>query len=107
LKDERNLRVSVNRVLRRILEPKKDEVTGKWRKLHSEELKELYLPNIVRVIKSRRIGWTGHEARIGDRRVHTGFWCGNLRERNHLEYPGIDCRIRLRWISNNWDWEFD
>jgi hypothetical protein len=56
LKEERRLRVIENRVLRRIFGPKRDEVTGEWRKLHTEELNGLYsLPNIVRVIKSRRL----------------------------------------------------
>jgi len=51
-------------------------------------------PNIVRVIKLRRMRWTGHV---------TGFWCGNLRERDHLGHPGIDGRIILRWIFRKWD----
>jgi hypothetical protein len=56
LRDERRLRVFENRVLRRVFGPKKDEVTGEWRKLHNEELNDLYsLPNIVRVVKSRRM----------------------------------------------------
>jgi hypothetical protein len=55
-----------NRVLRRVFGPKKDEVTGEWRKLHVEELNDLYfLPNIVRVVKSRRMRWAGHVARMG------------------------------------------
>ena len=59
------LRVFENRVLRRVFGPKKDEVTGKRRKLHNEELNDLYsLPNIVRVVKSRRIRWAGHVARM-------------------------------------------
>jgi hypothetical protein len=58
-----------NRVLRRIFGPKRDEVTGEWRKLHNEKLNYLYFsPNIVRVIKSRKIGWTGHVARRGESR---------------------------------------
>jgi hypothetical protein len=61
-----------NRVLRRVFGPKRDEVTGEWRKLHNEELNDLYsLPNIVRVVKSRRMRWAGHVARMGeDRGVH-------------------------------------
>ena len=68
LREERRLRVFENRVLRRIFGPKRDEVTGQWRKLHNEELNNLYSsPNIVRVIKSRRIRWVGHVVRVGGR----------------------------------------
>ena len=68
LRDEYGLRVSENRVLRRMFGPKRVEVTGDWRKLHNEELNDLYCsPNIVRVIKSRRMRWVGHVARIGER----------------------------------------
>ena len=91
-------------MLRRIFEPKRDEVTGEWRKLHNEELNDLYcLPNIVRVIKSRRMRWAGHVARMGRGEVYRGFWWRNLREREHLEDPGIDGRIILRLISRKWD----
>ena len=62
-------------MLRRILGPKRDEVTGEWRKLHNEELNDLYCsPNIVRVIKSRRMRWAGHVARMGvEERLIQGF----------------------------------
>jgi hypothetical protein len=71
-------------VLRRIFGPKRDEVTGNWRKLHNEELHDLYsLPNIMRVIKSRRMRWAGHVARMGRREACTEFWWGNLKERDH------------------------
>jgi len=72
LREERRLRVFENRVLRRIFGRRRDEVTGEWSKLHNEELNDLYCsPNIVRVIKSRRMKWAGHVARICDRRgVH-------------------------------------
>jgi hypothetical protein len=63
-----------------------DEVTREWRKLHSEELSDLYsLPNIVRVVKSRRIRLAGHVARMGKGEVCTWFWWGGPRERDHWE----------------------
>jgi hypothetical protein len=69
LREERRLRVFENRVLRRVFGPKSDEVTGEWRKLHNEELNDPYsLPNIVRVVKSRRMRWTGHVAHMGKAR---------------------------------------
>ena len=69
LREVRRLRVFENRVLRRIFGPKRDEVTGEWRKLHNEELNNMYSsPNIVRVIKSRRMRWSGHVARMGEGR---------------------------------------
>jgi len=72
-------------VLRRIFGQKTDEVTEEWRRLHSKKLYNLYSPNIIRVIKSRRMTWVGH-VNIEDRGdVHTGFWRGDPRERNHLE----------------------
>ena len=69
LREERRLRVFENRVLRRVFGPKRDEVTEEWRKLHNEELSDLYsLPNIVRVVKSRRMRWVGHVAHMGEGR---------------------------------------
>jgi hypothetical protein len=77
LREERRLRV-----LGRVFGPKRDEVIGEWRKLHNEELNDLYsLPNIVRVVKSRTLRWAGHVARMGEERgVHRVLW-GNVRER--------------------------
>jgi len=72
LREERRLRVFEKRVLRRVFGPKRDGVTGEWKKVHNEELRDLYsLPNILRVVKSRRMRWAGHVARMGDGRgVH-------------------------------------
>jgi len=70
LREERMLTVFENRVLRRIFVPRKDKVTGEWRRLEKEETNDLYSsPNIVRVIKSRRMRWAGHVARVGVERV--------------------------------------
>ena len=69
LRKERKLRVFEKMVLRRIFEPRRDEVKGEWRRLHNEELNYLYSsPNIVRVIKFRRMRWAGHVARMGEER---------------------------------------
>jgi hypothetical protein len=74
LREKRRLRVFENRLLRRIFGPKRDEVTGECRKLHNEEINDLYCsPNIVRVIKSKRMRWQGYAARMGRGVVHTGF----------------------------------
>ena len=59
-------------------------------------------PNIVRVIKSRRMRWEVHVARMGKGEAYTGFWSGNLEEGDHLEDPDIDERIILRWIFRKW-----
>jgi hypothetical protein len=69
LREEHRLRTFENRVLRRIFGPKRDEVTGKWRTVHSEGLNDMYSsPSIFRVTKSRRMRWAGHVVRIGDKR---------------------------------------
>jgi len=76
LKEERRLKLFENRVLRRIFGPKRDEVTGKWRKLHNEEQNNLcYTSNLVLVIKSRRMILAEHVALLGRGEVHTGC-CG-------------------------------
>jgi hypothetical protein len=68
LREEHGLRVFENKVLRRIFGPKGDEVAGGWRKLHNEELCDLYSsPSILRIIKSRRMRWAGHVTRMGER----------------------------------------
>jgi hypothetical protein len=94
LREERRLRVFENRVLR-IFGPKTDEVTGEWRKLHNEDLNNLYSsPNIVRVIKSRRMRRAGHVARMGERRSVYRVLVGKPEGRRTLGRP------RRRWEDN-------
>jgi hypothetical protein len=84
LREEHRLRVFENRVLRRIFRPKRDEVTGEWRKLHNEELHNLYSsPDIIRQVKSRRMGWAGHVARMGEERKLYKVLVGSPKERDH------------------------
>jgi hypothetical protein len=97
LREECRLKVFENRVLRRVFGPKRDEVTGEWRNLHNEELNYLYsLPNIVRVVKSRRMRCAGHVASMGEGKVCTGFWWGSQREGDHWGDPDVDGMIILR-----------
>jgi hypothetical protein len=84
-----------NRVLRRIFGPKRDEVTGGWRKLHNEELHNLYSsPSIIRVFKSRRMRWAGHAARWGERRNAYRILVGKPEGKRPLGRP------RRRWVDN-------
>ena len=82
-------------LLRRVFGPKRDEVTGEWRKLHNEELRDLYsLPNIVQVVKSRRMRWAGHVARMGEERGVHRILVGKPEGKRPLGKP------RLRWEDN-------
>jgi hypothetical protein len=75
LREKHRLRVFENRVLRRIFGPKRDEVTGEWRKFHNEELRDLYSsPSIIRIIKSWRMRWAGNVARMERRGTHIDYW---------------------------------
>jgi hypothetical protein len=95
LREEHRLRVFENRVLRRIFGPKRDEVTGEWRRLHKEELYDLYSsPNIIRVIKSRRMRWAVHAARTGEGRGAYRILVGRTEGRRPLGRP------RCRWENN-------
>jgi len=95
LREERRLRVFENRVLRRVFGPRRDEVTEEGRKLHKEELGDLYsLPNIVRVVKSRRMGWVGHVARMGEGRGVYRVLVGKPEGQRTLGRP------RRRWEDN-------
>jgi len=84
--------------------PSRDDVTGELRKVHNEELKDLYCsPNIVRVTKSRRMRWAGHVARMGEGKgVYRVLW-ENLRLRDHFGDRGVDGRLILRLIFRKWD----
>jgi hypothetical protein len=87
----------------RIFGPKGGEMTGELRKLHNDELNDMYFtPNIDRMVKSR-MRWAGYVSPMGDRRAYTGFWWRNLSERDHWGDPDIDGRIILRWIIRKWD----
>jgi hypothetical protein len=95
-----------NRVLRRIFGPKRDEVTGYWRKLHNEELHNLYSsPNIIRMIESRRMRWSGHVARMGETRNAYRTLVGNPEGNRPLRRPrrrSVDSvKIDLREVG--WD----
>ena len=91
-------------LLRRIFGPRWDDVTGEWRRLHNEEINDLYSsPNIVRVIKSRRMRWAGLVARMGEERGCIGSWWGNRREGDHWGDLGVEGWIILGWISRRWD----
>jgi hypothetical protein len=83
LREEHRQRVFENRVLRRIFGPKRDEMTGEWRKLYDKKLRDLYpLPSIIRILKSRRMRWAGHVARMGEKRNAYRWW-ESQRERDH------------------------
>ena len=95
LREERKLRVFENKVLRRIFGPRRDEVTGEWGRLRNEKLNDLYSsPNIVRVIKSRRMRWAGHVARMGEER---GAYRVLVRKPDGKRPLG---RPRLTWVDN-------
>jgi hypothetical protein len=95
LREERRLRVFEYRVFRKVFGSKRDEVTGGWRKLHNEELYDLYfLPNIVRVVKSRRMRWARYVARMGQERVVHRVLVGKPEGKRPLG------RLRRRWDEN-------
>jgi hypothetical protein len=94
-REERRLRVFENRVLRGVFGPKRDEVTGEWRKLHNEGLNDLYCsPNIFRLIKSKRMRWARHVVRMEERRCVYWVLVGKREGKRPLERP------RRRWEDN-------
>ena len=95
LREERKLKVFENMVLRRIFGPRREEVTGEWRRLYNEELNDLYSsPNIVWVIKSRRMRWAGHVAHMGEERGVYRVLVGKPEGRKPLGRP------TRRWVDN-------
>ena len=103
LREERRLRVCENRVLRGIFGAKRDEVTEEWRKLHNEELNDLYCsPNIVRVIKIEKNEMGKECSTYGERRGVCGGLVGKPEGRRPIVRSRLDGRIILRWISSQW-----
>jgi hypothetical protein len=95
LRDEHRLRVFENRVLTRLFGLKRDEVMGEWRKLHNEELHDLYSsPSIIRILKSRKMRWVGHVARMGEKRNAYRLLVGKPVGKRPLGRP------RRRWVDN-------
>jgi hypothetical protein len=95
LREEHRLRVFENRVLRRMFRPKRDEMIGSWRKVHNEELHNLYCsPSIIRIIKSRKMRWTGHVARMGEKGNAYRILVGKPEVKRALGRP------RRRWENN-------
>jgi hypothetical protein len=84
-----------NRVLRRIFGPKRDEVTGEWRKLYNEELHDLYSSPSIKIIKARRMRWSGHVAQMGEKKNAYRLLVGKPEENRLLGRP------RRRWVDNS------
>jgi len=109
LREKRRLRVFENKVLRRIFGPKRDEVIREWRKVRNERLNDLYFsPNIFRVIKSRRLRWEGHVARMGECRGVYRLLMGKLEGKKPLGRPrcrredNIKTDLKMGYGSTNW-----
>ena len=77
----------------------RDDAIGYWRRLHNDELHDLYSPNVIRLIKPRRMRWAGHVVHVGER-IGVFFWggVGNLNERDHLEDLQVNGRMILQWM---------
>jgi hypothetical protein len=96
------LRVFENRVLRRIFGPKRDEVTGQWRKLHSGELHNLYSSPDIMQIKSRRMRWAGHVARMGGGRTVYRVLAGKPEGKRPLGRPRSRWEAGIKWTLGDW-----
>jgi hypothetical protein len=98
-REEHRLRVFENRVLRGIFGPKRDEVIGDWRKLHNEELHNLYCsPSIIRIIKSRRMRWAGHVARMGEKQNACRILVAKPDGKRPLGRPRRRWEDNIKWI---------
>ena len=105
LREEHRLRVLENGVLRKLFGPKKDEVKGNWRRLHNEELYALYSsPNVIRMIKSRKMTWMGQVTRMGDRRGACRILVGRLEGRRPFERPRIGCEDNIKMNLQEVGW---
>jgi hypothetical protein len=94
-----------NRASRRIFGPKRDEVTGGWRELHNEELHNLYSsPSIIKMIKSRRMGWTGYVARMGEKRNACRILVAKPEERDQMKDQDVGGWTILKWILDRMRW---
>jgi hypothetical protein len=97
LREEQRIRVFENRALRRIFGPKRNKMTGGWRRVHNEDLHNLYAsPDILRMIKSRRMRWAGHVVCMGE--MHIKPWLENVKGRGHSGNLSLDWRIMLEWV---------
>jgi hypothetical protein len=104
LREEHRLRVFENRMLRRIFGPKRDDVTGEWRKLHDKEFHDLYSsPSVIRIIKSRRMRWAGNVARMGKKRNAYRLLVVKTEGKRPLGRRGHMWVIILGWILERWD----
>jgi hypothetical protein len=106
LREEHRLKMSENRVLRRIFRPKREKVAGGWRRLHNEELHDLYVSrNIIRVIKSRKMRWSGHVARMGERRYAHKISVGKAGGRRPLRRTGRKYEDNIKMDLRKIGWE--
>jgi reverse gyrase len=104
LREEHRLKVFHNGVLRKVLGLKRSEVTIAWRKVHNEELHNLYSSSsIIKMMKSRRMRWAGNIARMRRRGMHRGYWWDSHKERDHWENQDVCGWIILKWILERYD----